>query len=397
MPPVPESASLNARFKDLASELTVALARLEGEPLKPDIVAAAHALCSQISERISAENNDAHPHEKDPTLRALQDSNARFRVLTDAMPQMVWATLPDGSHDYFNARWYEFTGVLAGSTDGDGWADVFHPDDRAAAWTAWSHSLATGAPYQIEYRLRHHSGAYRWVLGRALPVRDASGQIRRWIGTCTDIDEARQIAERNELLSRELSHRIKNIFAVISGLINLSARRSPEAGAFAGELQQRIAALGRVHEYVRPQLGRGEVGPDGSTLHALLRELFSPYPDQIRRFRIHGDDVPVDDKGATPLALIFHELATNSAKYGALSVTQGIIDIAISLKLGVLTIVWTEVDGPRISSPPVEDGFGSRLTTLSAERQLGGSLTRVWNREGLVVTIGLPASGLAHL
>jgi PAS domain S-box-containing protein len=120
-----------------------------------------------------------------------------FRQFADAMPQMIWSTLPDGSHDYYNAQWYEFTGVPAGSTDGDAWNGMFHPDDRERAWDVWRHSLATGAPYEIEYRLRHHTGQYRWTLGRALPVRDVEGQIIRWVGTCTDIHEPKQTAERN--------------------------------------------------------------------------------------------------------------------------------------------------------------------------------------------------------
>ena len=110
---------------------------------------------------------------------ALSDSEAKYTVLTEAMPQMVWSTLPDGHHDYFNAQWYEFTGTSEGATDGEGWASAFHPDDQARAWEQWQHSLATGDQYEIEYRLRHHSGEWRWTLGRALPVRDASGRIIR--------------------------------------------------------------------------------------------------------------------------------------------------------------------------------------------------------------------------
>lgn len=149
----------------------------------------------------------------------LQLSGDAFHALADTMPQMVWSTLPDGDHDYYNARWYEFTGAPAGSTDGEGWAEMFHPDDQAEAWRRWKQSLLTGEPYEVEYRLRHRSGQYRWVLGRALPIIGPDQKIQRWIGTCTDIEDAKQIASHNEILSQELSHRIKNIFAIISGLI----------------------------------------------------------------------------------------------------------------------------------------------------------------------------------
>lgn len=130
---------------------------------------------------------------------ALRESEAKFRAITNSIDQMIWATLPDGFHDYYNDRWYEYTGVAYGSTDGAGWSDIFHPDDQKRAWTVWRHSLATGEPYHIEYRLRHRSGHYRWVLGRAQPVRDEQGRIVRWFGTCTDIQD---IVDAREVLSR---------------------------------------------------------------------------------------------------------------------------------------------------------------------------------------------------
>ncbi|MFC0193841.1 PAS domain-containing protein [Aureimonas pseudogalii] len=121
-------------------------------------------------------------------LRERNESDQQFRVLTDSMPQMIWTTRPDGFHDFYNERWYEFTGVPRGSTDGEAWNGMFHPDDRERAFALWRRSLATGELYEIEYRLRHRDGDYRWVLGRAAPLRDDEGRILRWFGTCTDID-----------------------------------------------------------------------------------------------------------------------------------------------------------------------------------------------------------------
>lgn len=331
------------------------------------------------------------------TADALSRSQAQLQVLTDVMPQMVWSTRPDGFHDYFNARWYEFTGVPVGSTDGEAWNGVFHPDDQARAWARWRHSLETGEPYEIEYRLRHHSGDYRWILGRALPVRDADGAVTRWIGTCTDIDAAKRAAEENELLSRELSHRIKNIFAVISGLIGLSSRHDPAIAAFAKSLQDRIAALGRAHEFARPHSERSRPLLGGSTLHGLLGELFRPYPAfDEGRITIAGDDAPVDDRGATPIALVFHELATNAAKYGALSNPEGRIDIEIVRDGPGLTITWREEGGPPLAGVPQHTGFGTRLAQMSIENQLGGLVRRTWDPVGLRVEIEVLARRLAR-
>ena len=129
----------------------------------------------------------------------LRESDARFRAMTDCIDPMVWSTLPDGYHDFYNQRWYDFTGVPLNSTDGQAWNGIFHPEDQDRAWAVWRHSLATGKPYHIEYRLRHCSGRYRWVLGRAQPVRDKTGAITRWYGTCTDIQE---IVEARDVLAR---------------------------------------------------------------------------------------------------------------------------------------------------------------------------------------------------
>lgn len=328
---------------------------------------------------------------------ALLESDARFRTLADALPHMVWSTLPDGFHDYYNAHWYAFTGVPAGSTDGDEWNGMFHPDDQARAWSTWQHCLATGQPYSIEYRLRHHSGAYRWTLGRALPIRDADGQIVRWIGTCTDIHDAKEQAARNEILSRELSHRIKNIFAVLAGLIGLSAREAPEHKAFARTLQERIAALGRAHEFVRPHSEHSTPNLPTNSLHSVLAEILSPYPALAAgHITLSGPDTRVDDRGATPLALLVHELATNAIKYGALSQPAGRVAITTDVANSDLLLRWEESGGPAVTEPPARQGFGTRLTELSIVQQLGGTLQRDWRREGLVLDVRVPQARLVR-
>jgi len=326
---------------------------------------------------------------------AVPAGNITFQQLADAMPQMVWSTLPDGAHDYYNAQWYAFTGAPPGSTDGDGWNGMFHPDDQERAWTRWRHSLRTGEPYEIEYRLRHSSGEYRWTLGRALPVRDGNGEIVRWVGTCTDIDEQKRIAEQNEILSRELSHRIKNIFAVINGLVGLSARQFSGVKPFAQQLQERIRALGRAHDYVRPHSEESAIHPGPSTIKTLLAQLLCPYPALDEgRLTIEGDDPPIDDRGATPIGLVFHELATNASKYGALSTPTGRVGITVEDINGRVSLLWAETGGPALARPPVLTGFGSRLTEMSVVQQLGGTLERTWGEDGLQVRIEVPRAAL---
>ncbi len=144
----------------------------------------------------------------------LRASEAKFQAIADSVDHMIWSTRPDGFHDYYNQRWYEFTGLSTGPTDSETWSGLLHPDDRERAKVAWGHSLLTGLPYRIEYRLRHVSGQYRWVLGRAECVRDDTGQITRWFGTCTDIHdqvEAREVlAKSREELEREVQRRTED-------------------------------------------------------------------------------------------------------------------------------------------------------------------------------------------
>lgn len=322
----------------------------------------------------------------------------RWREILSTMPQMVWSTRPDGFHDYYNDRWYEFTGVPYGSTDGEGWNDMFHPEDQQKAWTQWRHSLATGEPYEIEYRLRHKSGQYRWTLGRALPIRDNTGAIERWFGTCTDIHDLKSAETQRDLIARELAHRIQNIFAVVSSLVNMSARGVPAAREFADAVGGRILALAKAHKYVKSD-GANSVHATfdhDHTVHGLIATVLAPYrePNNPKRIIVDGCDAPIDMRTATALALALHELATNSVKYGALSAEAGELAISCHAASEILTITWRERGGPIVEEAPTRSGFGSELVVSAAVTQLGAKLERQWEREGLTVTIDIPVANL---
>jgi PAS domain S-box-containing protein len=326
---------------------------------------------------------------------ALVASEARFSAVADTMPQMVWSTRPDGEIDYCNQRWYEFTGAPAGSLLGKSRIDVLHPGDRDRTRESWRRSLATGEPYEIEYRLRHHSGRYRWALGRALPMRDADGGILRWLGTCTDIHDQKNATEERELVAQELSHRIKNTFLVISGLIGLYARTDPTARPFADDMRERILALGRAHNFIRPHSRASCPDAMPVTAHALFAELFAPYRmDDVSRIKVSGDDCPVDERAATPLALLFHELATNAVKYGALSSPDGTVLMTTARDADAYRIDWREHGGPEIDDRSHVKGFGTRVSQLTVEAQMGGTIERHWRREGLTVAVTLPLEAI---
>ena len=135
---------------------------------------------------------------------ALEASHAEIQLVLQSMPQIVWITRPDGWHTFFNRQWLDFTGLTLEESLGLGWNPPFHPDDRDRAAARWEQATSTGEPYEIEYRLRRADGVYHWMLGRAMPLRDAGGTIVKWFGTCTDIEELKQAQVQIEAQARLL-------------------------------------------------------------------------------------------------------------------------------------------------------------------------------------------------
>ena len=321
---------------------------------------------------------------------ALVESEARFRALAEAIPQFVWISDADGRQDYFNSQWAEFTGLDPATADPAAWKDLVHPDDKERVFTVWNHSLETGEALEIEYRFRHHSGVYRWFLVRALPQRHADGRIARWFGTSTDIHERKLIAVEREIIAQELNHRIKNVFSVVGALVNLSVRSATDVKSYASDLSGRIMALSTAHDVVRPTSAHL---PAARTLHSLVRQLLRPYADpRDARFAFQGEDIPLGEGAATSFALVFHELATNAAKYGALSVPDGHVVLRSGVEDGRMSAIWKESGVPCTADrAPSSGGFGSKLIALTVEGQMHGQARRQWEPDGLRLEISVPA------
>ena len=140
---------------------------------------------------------------------AVREGAQRYSFLADTVPQIIWTARPDGGLDYYNKAWFDYTGLTLAQTKDWGWEAVLHPDDLQPCIERWTHSLTTGENYEIEYRFKRASdGAYRWHLGRALPMRDEQGQIVQWVGTCTDIDDAKRSKETLQAANDELGLRV---------------------------------------------------------------------------------------------------------------------------------------------------------------------------------------------
>ncbi|HVK18576.1 MAG TPA: PAS domain-containing protein [Fimbriiglobus sp.] len=176
-----------AGYPLLVEDRTVGvLAVFARHPLSPVVLADLAPLADAIAQCVERKRAD----------EAQRASEARFRQLADAMPQIVWVAQPDGSHEYHNRQRYEYTGLTPEESLGRGWSLPLHPDDRPRAEDQWRQATDTGEPYETEYRIRGRDVDYRWFLSRALPVRDESGAIVRWYGTCTDIDEFKLLREQ---------------------------------------------------------------------------------------------------------------------------------------------------------------------------------------------------------
>lgn len=324
-------------------------------------------------------------------LRSREQARDRARMLDmllNSVPGIAWSAGEDFTFDFVNARWAEVTGSEPPRSVED-WRPHIHPDEFEPSLAKLKLAGKQKRVFEDEWRLRLKDGSYRWALSRAVPIQLGDGSWR-WVGTIIDIDDAHRLSESRDLLARELSHRIKNIFAVVASLITLSAKREPQLRYFAQEMTDKIGALGRAHEFVAPT---GTM--DENSLHGLLQQIFAPYRDgDATRIVVSGENPAINSRAATPLALIFHELATNSAKYGVLSRDEGTVDVAISFADNdTLKLVWHEADVSRREE--TSDGFGSRLLRMSVEGQLQGTIDRQWNDHGLSVVLDLPLPVLA--
>ncbi len=321
---------------------------------------------------------------------ALEQSNLRFDILAESIPQIVWSTDAVGRHDYFNRRWTEFTGIEPEAIEPTTWQELVHPNDWGRLAETWQECLATGKTYDINYRFRYRDGSYRWLWVLALPLKDANGTIIRWYGTSSDIDAAKQLEEQRELVSHELDHRIGNLFMLVISLISLSEREQPELQPLAESLRARLNALYQAHRLIR-----GGSQEKSTSLQCLLQQLLAPYANgNSDRISIDGPDVALDVGAITSIALVLHELITNAAKYGALSKTGGSLRVTMRQDGNLQIIEWYEVFNVHLDGE-VGEGFGSRLLKTIVERQLRGTMIRDLSPTGLMTHIEIPQSALS--
>ena len=270
-----------------------------------------------------------------------------------------------------------------------------HPEDLEKVRSAFEATRALPKSYEIDFRIRHDDGI-RWISARGMG--DDTGMDGKILfGVFLDVTERKEAEEARDLLAGEMSHRVKNLFALAASLTAIAARSADTTTEMARDLIQRLTALGRAHDLLRPALDQAD---DGAVLlNNLLAALLGPYDDAGAvggRIRISMPDVRVGQTAATTLALVVHEMTTNSVKYGALSLPDGTIDISCAVSDGEVVLTWAERGGPPLADTRGPASFGTKLITRSVTGQLRGSVEFDWPIEGAIVTLRMSRSRLAR-
>jgi PAS domain S-box-containing protein len=331
------------------------------------------------------------------TLTDIHDSkteanaNADLAALVHSSPDAIISCTRDGiirSWNHGAERIFGFAAAeVIGQTIGRFAPQTVPPPGMPTA----QERLLAGETIRREVNRQHRDGTQIQIAWTAAPTRAADGTIVGILLIGRDISERRREEQARELANRELRHRIKNIFAVVTSLISLSARREPEAKGFADRLNKRLTALGTAQEYIRPL----EADSGAQTLQGLLQKLMLPYRSETQeRVQVTGDDCPIGLSSATALAMVVHELATNALKYGSLSASHGQVRITTTTCSPELLLSWTESGGP-VVQPSTRKGFGTEMIERNVSAQLGGTVAMSWTETGLAVELRIPKQALS--
>jgi two-component sensor histidine kinase len=318
----------------------------------------------------------------------------RLRIATDAAGIALWSWNVDSDEINLDEKAHLMWGVPMqnGLITFEGLSARIHPQDLDRVRAAFTATRDILGGYEIDFRIMHGSEV-RWISARGRG--EDQGIIGRiMFGVFLDVSERKLAEEAREMLANEMSHRVKNLFAIASALTDIASRSAATTQEMASDLRSRLTALGRAHELVRPLLSEQK---KAAHLEDLLGILLDAYDDKGvigDRIRIAVPDVLVGEASVTALALVVHELATNSIKYGALSNAVGTLDVTCTADDSSVVIVWTEKGGPPVHKAQGEPGFGSKLVNRSITAQLGGSIEFEWPTEGMIVTLRMSGARL---
>lgn len=318
----------------------------------------------------------------------------QLRLAATAAGVALWAWNVDTDAFTMDERGFELWGLAwREAVSFDALSAHIHPADRDRVRSAFAATRAVLGHYETDFRILIGNDV-RWISARG-QGEDVGIVGRTMFGIFLDVTGRKNAEEGNELLAGEMSHRVKNLLTIATGLTAITSRSASSIEGMARELTERLTALGRAHDLVRP-LPKGQ--GDAALLGDLLTVLLAPYDDLGAfkgRIRVAVDRLGVGETAATGLAMVVHELATNSVKYGALSVPTGTLDVSSGADGGTVILTWLERGGPAVEAPSRTEGFGSKLVQRSVTGQLGGSIDYDWAPEGLIVTVKMARDRLS--
>jgi PAS domain S-box-containing protein len=337
---------------------------------------------------------------------SLRSKEADLRLVLDSATDAVYCVDTDGVTTMCNAAFLRMLGIpREEDAIGRKLHDVIHhshpdgsayPKEECPIYRTAKDGVPSHVDYELFFRFDGTSFPVEYWVNPIL--RDGTHQGA--VCTFIDITERRRAQEQQNLLLRELNHRIKNLFAITGGMITLGARSATTPKEYAASLSGRLEALALAHELILPNLAdEANPGTKPTGLDALLKKILAPYSQKGSggdRIMTSGPAVMLGPHAVTTLALIVHELATNSVKYGSMSVEGGSLAIRWVCSDNVLVLKWEESGGPRIAGPPHSEGFGTRLSNHSVRFQLGGAVTHQWYEAGLAVELSVPLERLEH-
>lgn len=235
---------------------------------------------------------------------------------------------------------------------------------------------------------------HKWTKREQEILADFAKLVEEQISLRERVAKLAQFDEQRLLIQGELAHRIKNIFSVISSLLLVSSRTETDLDGFVRSVTGRIQALSRANDFIIDSRLDGSGVAHG--LAGLMEALLAPFKRDERQVIVSCPNISVGEKTAAALALVVHELATNAAKYGALSTVDGYIYLECNERGDMLRITWREVGGPPIAQSPSRKGFGTRMVSRTVEAQLMGTITRDFASDGLLVSLEIPLSVIAR-
>jgi two-component sensor histidine kinase/DNA-binding response OmpR family regulator len=311
-------------------------------------------------------------------MESLRGSEERYRAFITASSDVVYRMSADWS-EMHHLRGKDFIS----DTDDTSrtWLETYiHPDDRPKILAAINEAIRTKSPFELEHLVIRVDGSLGWTHSRAVPVFDENGEILEWFGAAQDINERKRHEETQQLLLNELSHRVKNTLAVVQAIGQQTLRQTKDPTEFAASFGGRIQSLSRMHGLL------SQSGWQGADLQEIAHDQLPAH--ETSGIILSGPPVRLEPHVALHVALVMHELGTNSVKYGALSRAEGVVYLSWALSDNQLRLDWRERGGPPVKSP-LKRGFGTNLIERTAKGE-GGTSHMIVEADGLRWEITLP-------